>query len=56
MKNKKSVKIDAMELQTVDGKEVTIERTEGEPEVGDKATPDGTHKMEGGQTIVVKKE
>lgn len=44
----------AMELSTASGGSVTIEREEGEPQVGDKASPDGEHKMPDGKTIVVK--
>lgn len=43
----------AMELSTATGGTLTIEREEGEPQVGDKASPDGTHKMPDGKTIVV---
>ena len=43
----------AMELSTSTGGTLTIEREEGEPQVGDKASPDGTHKMPDGKTIVV---
>jgi len=42
-----------MDLTTEDGTTLTIEREEGEPEVGDPASPDGTHKMPDGSTIVV---
>jgi len=44
----------ALELNTESGGTLTVEREEGEPQVGDKATPDGTHKMPDGKTIVVK--
>ena len=43
----------AMELSTSTGGTLTIEREECEPQVGDKASPDGTHKMPDGKTIVV---
>lgn len=43
----------ALELNTESGGTLTVEREEGEPQVGDKATPDGTHKMPDGKTIVV---
>lgn len=43
----------AMELTTVTGGTLTIEREEGEPQVGDKASPDGTHEMPDGKTIIV---
>lgn len=42
-----------MELSTADGGTVTIERESGEPQVGDKASPDGEHVMPDGRTIVV---
>lgn len=43
-----------MDLSTTDGTTLTIEREEGDPQVGDKASPDGTHSMPDGKTIVVK--
>lgn len=43
----------AMELSTADGGTIEVEREEGEPQVGDKATPDGEHVMPDGSTIVV---
>lgn len=43
----------AMELNTADGQTLTVEREEGDPQVGDKASPDGTFKMPDGKTIVV---
>lgn len=43
----------AMELNTADGQVLTVEREEGEPQVGDKASPDGTFEMPDGKTIVV---
>lgn len=42
----------AMDLTTDEGLVLTIDREEGEPEVGDAATPDGTHIIEG-RVIVV---
>lgn len=42
-----------MELATADGSTLTVEREEGEPQVGDKASPDGEHLMPDGSTIVV---
>lgn len=42
-----------MDLTTADGQTLTIEREEGEPQVGDKATPDGEFVMPDGKTIVV---
>ena len=43
-----------MDLSTTDGTTLTIEREEGDPQVGDKASPDGMHNMPDGKTIVVK--
>lgn len=45
--------IKAMELTTTDGQTLTIEREEGEPQVGDSASPDGTFSMPDGKTITV---
>lgn len=42
----------AMDLTTDEGLVLTIDREEGEPEVGDAATPDGTHIIDG-QVIIV---
>ena len=43
----------AMELNTAVGQTLTVEREEGDPLVGDKASPDGTFEMPDGKTIVV---
>ena len=43
----------AMTLNTEDGSTIEVEREEGEPQVGDAATPDGEHKMADGTTIVI---
>lgn len=43
----------AMELNTADGQTLTVEREEGDPQVGDKASPDGTFEMPDGKTIIV---
>lgn len=43
----------AMELNTADGQTLTVEREEGDPQVGDKASPDGMFEMPDGKTIVV---
>ena len=43
----------AMELNTSDGQTLTVEREEGDPQVGDNASPDGTFEMPDGKTIVV---
>lgn len=42
-----------MELNTADGQVLTVEREEGDPQVGDSASPDGTFEMPDGKTIVV---
>lgn len=42
-----------MSLNTADGATIEVEREEGEPQVGDKATPDGEFLMPDGTTIVV---
>lgn len=42
-----------MDLSTSDGHMLTVEREEGEPHVGDKASPDGEFLMPDGKTIVV---
>lgn len=42
-----------MELSTADGETLTVEREEGEPQVGDAANPDGEFVMPDGSTIVV---
>lgn len=43
----------ALELTTAGGEVLTVEREEGEPQVGDSASPDGEHVMPDGKTIVV---
>lgn len=45
--------VKGMDLSTADGKTLTVEREEGEPQVGDKASPDGEFIMPDGSTIVV---
>lgn len=42
-----------MELSTADGNTLTIEKEEGEPIVGDEASPDGEHVMPDGTKIIV---
>lgn len=42
-----------MALNTADGATIEVEREEGEPQVGDKAAPDGEFVMPDGSTIVV---
>jgi len=48
-----SLDIKALELSTADGQTLTIEREEGQPQVGDAANPDGEWLMPDGTTIVV---
>lgn len=43
----------ALDLTTADGNTLVIEREEGEPQVGDAASPDGEHLMPDGSTIIV---
>ena len=43
----------ALELTTAGGDVLTVERDEGDPQVGDPASPDGEHVMPDGKTIVV---
>lgn len=42
-----------LDLSTADGSTLTVEREEGEPQIGDSASPDGEHLMPDGNTIVV---
>lgn len=53
MKNFSRVKTENMVLTDVDGKELSLEKEEGEPAVGDVASPDGEYTMEDGKVIVV---
>lgn len=43
-------------ITAADGTEFTVEREDGDPQVGDKAYPDGTYVLEDGTTIVVTDE
>lgn len=43
----------AMSIKSCDGTELTVERSEGHPMVGDKASPNGRYVMEGDTVIVV---
>lgn len=45
--------VEAYELTTESGDVLTINKEEGDPEVGDSASPDGDHLMPDGTTIVV---
>lgn len=49
-----SDEVKGMDLSTADGGTLTVEREEGDPQVGDKASPDGEHEMPDGSTVVVK--
>ena len=42
-----------LDLTTAAGETIVIDREEGEPQVGDNASPDGSHVMPDGSTIVV---
>lgn len=44
----------SLELTTAGGDTLTVEREDGDPQVGDAATPDGEHVMPDGKTIIVK--
>lgn len=43
----------SLTITTVTGTELVVEREEGEPQVGDAASPDGEHAIEDGRTIIV---
>lgn len=45
--------IEGLELNTASGDKLNIQRDGGQPEVGDGASPNGSHLMPDGQTIVV---
>lgn len=47
------VQVVSMELTNAEGNTLTVERDEGEPQVGDAASPDGEHVMPDGKTIIV---
>lgn len=50
------VKILDQKITAADGTEFTVEREDGDPQVGDKAYPNGTYVLEDGTTIVVTDE
>lgn len=50
------VKILDQKITAADGTEFTVEREDGDPQVGDKAYPNGTYVLEDGTTIVVADE
>lgn len=45
--------VKAIELTDVNGNVLSVTREEGEPQVGDAASPDGTYTLEDGRTITV---
>lgn len=45
--------VEARTLTTSTGEELTVEREEGDIQVGDNASPDGRHVLEDGRTVVV---
>lgn len=47
------IQVVSMELTNAEGNTLTVEREEGEPQVGDVASPDGEHIMPDGKTIIV---
>jgi ATP-dependent Clp protease protease subunit len=50
------VKILDQKITAADGTEFTVEREDGDPQVGDKAYPNGTYVLDDGTTIVVEDE
>lgn len=50
------VKVESKDYTAADGAEFTVEREDGNPQVGDTAYPDGSYVMEDGTTIVVENE
>lgn len=52
-KTEQTVVTNKLTLTTGTGEELQIERNEGLPQIGDKATPDGSHAMPDGTIIVV---
>ena len=50
------VKILDQKITAADGTEFTVEREDGDPQVGDKAYPNGTYVLEDGTTIIVTNE
>lgn len=43
----------ALTINTADGSEIEVDRENGEPQVGDAATPDGEHTLPDGRVIVI---
>lgn len=52
-KSKDEAKFKDIKLTAADGTELNVEREEGDPQVGDAASPDGTFTMEDGTVITV---
>lgn len=50
------VKVIDQKITAADGTEFTVEREDGDPQVGDKAYPNGTYVLDDGTTIVVTDE
>ena len=50
------VKVVDQKITAADGSEFTVEREDGDPQVGDKAYPNGTYVLDDGTTIVVADE
>lgn len=50
------VKVLDQKITAADGTEFTVEREDGDPQVGDKAYPNGTYVLDDGTTIVVANE
>lgn len=53
LKGLASFKVKAMELTAADGSTLVVQREEGEPQVGDEASPDGEFTMTDGPVITV---
>lgn len=52
-KSREDVKFDDLKVTAADGSVFEVEREDGQPQVGDAASPDGNYVMEDGSTIVV---
>lgn len=50
------VKVVDQKITAADGSEFTVEREDGDPQVGDKAYPNGTYVLDDGTTIVIADE
>lgn len=53
LKNITDLKMRAQVVTAADGTEFTVEREEGDPQVGDAASPDGTYILDDGTEVVV---